>query len=220
MTTQTSRLIALTLTAIVSAVAFTQSSRADGLRQPMVQTPMTQVELLSALRDGHVEVFGQLPGHNRLAMGWAQVALENGHGNLTFNHNLGNVVATRRDQPTYRNKGDGGVYRAFDTFTDGAAAYWGTLKHCAVALHQFDAGFPVDATKSLKRCKYFEADVDQYSRAVSSLYYYAQRHLFVEEIHEQRQQQFQCGITATTGTTFDTDTRCDQLVSWRLWISE
>jgi len=158
-------------------------------RMPTVRTPMTRVELLSALRDGHVKAFGVLPSRERLAMAWGQVAFENGHGKYTYNHNLGNVGTTAKDQPTYYNRGDGHWYRHHETFVDGAAAYWEIVKRCATALRRFDAGDPVDAAASLKKCGYFEADLATYTRGFVALYHFANDKVFVEEQREQQRQE-------------------------------
>jgi hypothetical protein len=149
---------------------------------------MTQVELLQALRDGHVKVFGEEPSQNRLSMAWAQVAFENGQGKWSWNHNLGNVNAVN-SQAYFVNPADRHHYRAFDSFVDGAEAYWNTVRHCTAAVKMFDAGAPSAAAGSLKRCGYFEADLEPYARAMASLFSLARHDVFKKEIDERRQQQ-------------------------------
>jgi hypothetical protein len=166
------------------------------LRRPMVQTPMTRGELMNALREGHIRVFGKPASKNRLAMAWGQVAFENGHGKLTFNHNLGNVGPTAADQPRYYNRGDGHFYRHHDDFVSGAAAYWEVIKRCSAALARFDTGNPTEAAMYLKRCGYFEADLVVYTRGFSSLYYFAHSKVFTEEENERQEREKQAAIRA------------------------
>jgi|SRR5581483_2333254 len=153
-----------------------------------VKTPLTQLELLQALRDGHLKVFGSYPSKNRLAMAWGQVAFENAAGRASYNHNLGNVGPTSVDQPTYFNKGDKHWYRAFYAFDDAAAAYWRVIKRCQPALVRFDLGNPREAAAALKRCNYFEAELEEYAPGFSSLFYYAINHIIPEDEREQQRQ--------------------------------
>ena len=149
------------------------------------RTPLTQTELLIALREGHLKVFGKYPSNNRLAMAWGQVAFENGGGKYSYNHNLGNVGASAADQPTYFNKGDKHWYRAFFSFEDGAAAYWEVIKRCQPALARFDTGNPREASVWLKKCNYFEATLEEYTPGFSSLFYTALNKIIPEEAREQ-----------------------------------
>jgi hypothetical protein len=198
---QAKKLMMLLVVVFIGLLTLTHLSWADSHKpthphKPTVQTPMTQVELLSALREGHLKAFGKLPSKNRLAMAWGQVAFENGHGKLTFNHNLGNVGTTASDQPTYYNRGDGHWYRHHETFVDGAAAYWEVIKRCSAALARFDQGNPSEAARYLKRCGYFEADLATYTRGFVSLYYFARSRVFAEEEREkQHQQEIQDAVT-------------------------
>jgi hypothetical protein len=155
----------------------------------MVQTPLTETQLLGALRDGHVAVFGTAPSENRLAMAWGQVAFENGGGKLTYNNNLGNVVAANRETPHYYCRSDHHRYRAFETPAEGAAAYWEVIKRCKAALVRFDQGNPYAAAAGLKQCNYFEADLGLYTRGFSQLYYHAKKAVFTEEERERREYQ-------------------------------
>jgi predicted restriction endonuclease len=181
-------LLVVVFTGLMTCVHPSWADQPKHPHKPTVQTPMTRVELLGALREGHLITFGKLPSKNRLAMAWGQVAFENGHGLLTFNHNLGNVATTKVDQPNYYNRGDGHWYRHHETFVDGAAAYWEVIKRCTAALARFDSGNPSEAARYLKRCGYFEADLDQYTKGFSNLYYYARGRVFAEEEREQQQQ--------------------------------
>jgi hypothetical protein len=178
--------IALVLALFVTCI--TTQALADPPRSehvPIVRTPLSRMELLDALRDGHLKVFGKLPSNNRLAMAWGQVAFENGGGKYSFNHNLGNIAPNRQDQPSYFNKGDKHWYRAFYDFADGAAAYWEVIKRCQPALARFDSGNPKEAAAWLKRCNYFEASLEEYTPGFTSLFYTAINGLIPEEQREQ-----------------------------------
>lgn len=180
-------LVKATVIAFIALCSAAPAS-ADDPRQAMVNTPMSRVELLQALRAGHVAVFGEEPSRNRLAMAWAQVAFENGQGKWSWNHNVGNVVK-RGSQPYFFSSIDHQRYRAFESFEDGAAAYWGTIRHCAPAVRMFDVGAPTAAARSLKGCGYFEAELAPYARAMASLYSTARNAVFKEEDDERQQQQ-------------------------------
>jgi hypothetical protein len=165
--------------------------KADDRRNNVValeQTSTTPVGLLAALRDGHVRAFGKPASDNRLAMAWGQVAFENGQGKLSYNHNLGNVIAGR-GQLGYYNKSDHHVYRSFDNFVDGATAYWEVIKHCNAALVRFDQGDALSAAAALKRCRYFEADLSEYTKGFVTLYRYAQTTVIKEEKRERQERE-------------------------------
>ncbi len=160
----------------LSTDAHAQSSSRYTVVQ-MVQTPLTREELGKALREGHVDVFGSEPSDNRLAMGWAQVALENGHGRYVWNHNLGNIAAWAVGQTAYYNPGDGNYYKDFHTFKEGAAAYWSTVKRCTKAIVDFDAGDGTAAATHLKQCNYYQAPVAPYARMLTDLFSYFKRNI-------------------------------------------
>lgn len=168
-----------------STEAFGQATQS--LKQSKVSTPLTETELLVALRDSHEAEYGQKPNAKKLAMAWAQVALENAHGSVMWNHNLGNVGpgATHewyQHSPLAR-------YRSFKNFIDGGRAYWRVVTWCKAAIAMFDAGQPVRATENLKRCGYFEADLDPYIKGMTSLYNYALTKLIPNEERARRQEE-------------------------------
>lgn len=162
---------------------------ADPTREhvPTVRTQLTRMELLHALREGHLKVFGTYPSDKRLAMAWGQVAFENGGGKWSFNHNLGNVGASGPDQPVYFNRGDKHWYRSFIDFEDGAAAYWEVIKRCQPALASFGWGNPQEAAIRLKRCNYYEAPLEDYAPGFSRCYYEAIHKWIPEDQREQRE---------------------------------
>lgn len=185
-----SRLFLSLVTACLAWLSEVQpaAGQPQSLKQPTVITPLSRTELLAVLRQGHREHAGVEPSRNRLAMAWAQVAGENLHGRIVYNHNLGNVGPYRPDQP-YFVIGRTHRYRHFETFVDGARAYWGTVRSCTSAIAMFDAGLPDKAAEFLRRCGYYEADLDLYSRTMTSLYWYAQRTVFAEEERERQERE-------------------------------
>ena len=120
---------------------------------------------------GHRTELAVVPSASRLAMAWAQVALENGNGRYSYDHNLGNVGPWAPEQPWYLSRLDQNFYRAFDTFEEAATAYWHVVKRCPAALQQFDQGNGPEAAKYLRSCGYFGADLGAYAKAMTSLYW-------------------------------------------------
>ena len=130
-------------------------------------TPINQVELANVLREGHRNVFGSYPSRNRLAVGWAQVAIENRQGLETYNHNLGNInSAPTRPYYVKRNR-----FKAHPDFITGAEDYWRVVrKMCSRSLVHFDNGDPYSAAQALYGCGYYGADRHLYGRAMQQLY--------------------------------------------------
>jgi hypothetical protein len=60
---------------------------------PRIRTPLSEVEVATALRKGHILAFGAPCSPNRLACAWAQVALENRRGLALDQYCVGNVTA-------------------------------------------------------------------------------------------------------------------------------
>src|SRR5262249_47778198 len=121
--------------------------------------------------------FGAPPNANRLAVAWAQCALEHGRGKAIWCHNIGNITAGKGwssgyyvlsvpppDPPTLK-------FRSHTNFIDGASDYWRVLAgQYASALKFFDAGEPMEAAAALKTRGYFTAELEPYARAMSQLY--------------------------------------------------
>jgi hypothetical protein len=183
------RLATLFILILVIATAAPLASADPSEHVPTVRTPLSRMELLHALREGHLKVFGKYPSDRRLAMAWGQVAFENGGGKWSFNHNLGNVGASAQGQLIYFNRGDKHWYRAFFDFEDGAAAYWEVIKRCQPALASFEWGNPHETAIRLKRCNYFEASLDEYAPGFSRCYSEAITKLIPEDQLEQRQRE-------------------------------
>ncbi len=144
---------------------------------PEVRTPLSEGDLIDALRIGHSAAFGAPPSPERLGVAWAQIALETGRGKICRNNNLGNITKPKAwigeyyvlkvpppDPPTLK-------FCAYDSPAAGATHYW-TLLHDRFksALSSFDSGDAAIAAAELGRLHYFLADVGQYSKGMSSLY--------------------------------------------------
>ena len=130
-------------------------------------TPIGKVELAAVLRDGHYAVFGDFPSKERLQVAWAQVALENGQGYMTYNHNLGKITSSKY-KPYYvqRNR-----FRSLKNFQDGAKLYWKVVDRlCSKSLQYFDNGRPNAAAQQLHSCGYYGADAKLYGKEMSKLY--------------------------------------------------
>lgn len=154
-------------------------------QQPAVQTSISPTQLIAVLRDAHAVIFGTAPSMNRLAMAWAQIALENGQGQFVYNHNLGNVVPITSKQPWFY-IADHNKYRSFASFDESAQMYWAVIKSCAPAIRQFDAGQAATAAAALKNCKYYDADVGPYAAQMSSLFRFAITTVIPKEFSESK----------------------------------
>jgi hypothetical protein len=132
-----------------------------------VLTPLGEKQLMNVLKHTHQEVFDRPASRERLAMAWAQVALENGRGKLTLNHNLGNVGAIKNQR--YYRKGPA-RFRSFSAFHEGGRAYWNVLKNnCAGALQTFRSMDPMLTAKKLRRCGYHRTEVELYGKVLHGL---------------------------------------------------
>lgn len=180
-------IVCLLFVSVVSDALGQQASQS--LECPKVSTPLTPTELLTTLRQAHIEQFGVPPSRSRLAMAWAQVALENAHGAVMWNHNLGNVGPGRND--TWYRHSPKTRYRSFENFIEGGKVYWRVVAWCSAAFRMFDAGQPAQATENLKRCGYFEADLEPYVRGMTSLYHHALQTIIPQEERERLERQEQ-----------------------------
>jgi len=180
--------ISTKLSAVLIIAAIVSTSQAVLAGPPVrqfermkVPTPISQTGLLDVLRQSHVDVFGHEPEKKRLAMAWAQVALESGRGRAMWNYNIGNVgPAPSHPQVPYYIHSALTRYRSFDTFVDGGRAYWKVLRRCRFSLMAFDVGQPVQAAKNLKSCGYYGADVVLYSKGMTGLYNFAMKELITK----------------------------------------
>lgn len=142
-----------------------------------VVTPITELELLAAVRDGHRVAFGTPPSPERLGIAWAQLALETGRGARCNNNNIGNLTTGKKwlgdrftiavpppDPPKL-------TFRAYSSPLVGASDYWVLIfDRFPTVLPLFDRGDAIAAAVELGRRKYFLAPVTQYAKGMSSLY--------------------------------------------------
>ena len=139
------------------------------------KTPLTEQQVADTLCESYLELHGKFPSKNRLAIGWAQIALENSRGKKIWNNNIGNQGPFRMDQEYYHHLRKGWPYRSFKTPKQSGISYWNIISKCSMASQAFDAGNPVVATAYLKKCNYFSSDLNQYTQNLVSLYYEAQQ---------------------------------------------
>jgi hypothetical protein len=168
---------------IVSGVCFLQPivtshvAQAKGVttQVPRTYTPVSEVQMLHSLRISYISLYNKEPTKNILAMGWAQTALETGHGKMMSNKNFGNTGPRKQDVDyKYFITRGGGKYVAFDTFEEGAAVYWTVAKRCFYAWEAFKIGEPEQAARALKRCNYYNPNVEEaYVKNMHHLYWHA-----------------------------------------------
>lgn len=140
--------------------------------EPMIDTPIDIVNLGRVLKEGHKQVFGTYPSDKRLAVGWAQIAIENGQGKIIHNHNLG-FITSSKNRPYFIKKHR---FRSHKTFLEGATDYWKVVnKLCKSSLFYFDKGQAYNAAKRLRACGYYTSSADHYGKAMAQLYDKANR---------------------------------------------
>lgn len=172
---------------------------------PRIRRPLTELELAIALRSGHGLAFGASPTPKRLAVAWAQCALEHAHGQALDNFCIGNVTASanwtgdhyvlhvaervkKKERP-----GDGGVdvwknldlhFRSYGATDDpmqlrarlGACGYFALLGgRYKSALELFDSGDASKAAYRLGELNYFTASPANYAKAMVGLVSYYER---------------------------------------------
>lgn len=138
------------------------------LHQNKYQTELLPVEIAQVLKDSHYNVFRKYPSNNRLAMAWAQIALENGQGEKIYNYNLGNIGAGKH-QSYYVVSGS--KFRSFNGFEDSGDAYWNVLKNnCSIVLSIFDTGDVSRSATQLENCGYYRVEREIYERGMVRLY--------------------------------------------------
>ena len=147
----------------------------SSFREHKVLTKIDKQELFTVLKESHQMVFKTSPSEKRLAMAWAQVALENGSGAQVFNYNLGNIGASENEPHFYI---AGHRFAANDNALEGGTAYWSHLKKsCKSSLSYFDRGDPQGSALQLRRCGYYRASTKIYTRIMSQPYYQACKQL-------------------------------------------
>lgn len=151
---------------------------------PRVRTPLSELELATALLEGHVRAFGEAPDPDRLGCAWAQCALEHARGRAIDCNNIGNVTAGSRWagdvyelRVSERVKRDPDVWKTltlrFRSHPDpvaGAADYWGLLaRSFASVLVLFDARAMGPAAHRLSELGYYTALAGPYASACVEL---------------------------------------------------
>ena len=103
-------------------------------------------------------------------MALAQVNLENAHGKVVYNNNLGNVGPRRGQDVPYYILG-GTRFISHKTPCSGAVSYWSYLGAlCSDALVYFSLGKPAMASHLLRRCNYYTAPKQKYTKVLSLLF--------------------------------------------------
>jgi hypothetical protein len=157
----------------------------DGKGVAREPTPLTEIEVAVALREGHRMMFASEPNDFRLGVAWAHIALENGRGKETYNNNFGNIGATDSYDGQYyvrflreRVQRNPDVwkylrikFRSYATPADGARSYWKVLQdHYGPALVHMDNGQAFEAAKKLNAAGYATALVEPYAMSIAKLY--------------------------------------------------
>lgn len=176
----------ITLGLIMAATSPTPVHK--GCHDTKTATPVSRDVLMKVLKDSYNKVFNEEPSKERLLMGWAHVAFENGGGATIFNNNFGNV-GPYTGEMCYKNKTGKHAYRSYEAPIDGAVRYWEVVSRCEPAWTAFDAGHVRQAMAALKRCKYFELDLNTYAHRVSVIYDHIAKKVAKEEEHAQEGRQ-------------------------------
>lgn len=156
----------------------------DNLKEKEL-TPISKQQLVQVLIDSHIVVFNTEPSKSRLAAAWAQIALENGQGKYVWNYNLGNIGPGYKKQHSYYMHTRSVPYRSFSGFLAGGIAYWKVLRKCSLALHFFDSTDPKSATHALKRCGYFQANIEPYTKGLIQLFWKSYNHVLPKYYEQQ-----------------------------------
>ena len=164
----------ITLITIFSVLLFTAAGHTgdnnNSRRRNKVLTPLNKTQIVVALKCGYKKVFSKKPNMNTVAMALAQVSLENAHGKVIYNNNLGNVGPRRGQSVPYYLLG-GTKFISHKTPCSGAVSYWGYLNTlCSDALVCFSLGRPVMASHLLRRCNYYTAPKQKYTKVLSMLF--------------------------------------------------
>jgi len=175
--------------ACLAAPARAQAPDRRSCHARRVPTPLSRDALMATLEEAYVNTFGEHPSKERLLVGWSHVAFENGGGATIVNNNFGNVGPRPWETDCYYNASDNHFYRSYLTPLDGALRYWAVIGRCRPAFDAFGAGRVGAAMAALKRCNYFEMDLDAYAHRVQVIYSYITRKVKREEELERERRQ-------------------------------
>lgn len=164
----------ITLVTIFSVLLFTAAGHTgdnnNSRRRNKVLTPLNKTQIITALKCGYKEVFNKNPDDNTIAMSLAQINLENAHGKVIYNNNLGNVGPRRGQDKVYYILG-GTKFISHETPCGGSISYWDHLKVvCSDVLVYFRLGNPIAAGHLLRQCNYYTASKQKYTKVLSMLF--------------------------------------------------
>src|SRR6266571_1427907 len=147
------------------------------------KTPLSENDVASVLQRAFAALFDREPTREILGVGWAQIALENAHGEAIWNNNFGNITTTGATGDFYELETKEQIhpgqwkdvtmkYAAHATPEDGAEAYWRlvTGTHYASAFTFFELGDAPGAAMKLHRLGYFTANPGPIAVSFGHLY--------------------------------------------------
>lgn len=158
----------------------------------VLQSPLTETELLRVLWEGHVAWSGKPPTPQRLACAFAHCALEHARGKRIFGNNLGHVTTTggwtgRSCQYSWTKRTSTHPdrwrvvrlrFRMHDTLQEGALDYWKLMgSQYRIALDACDAGDAEKAGRVLGELGYYTSDIDSYATAMKGLFVVARKRI-------------------------------------------
>jgi hypothetical protein len=158
----------------------------------VLQSPLSEDQLLQILWDGHVAWSGTPPPPQRLACAFAHTAVEHSRGKRIFGNNLGHVT-TSGSWPgrtclfswTERAETDPArwnvvrlQFRVHDTIEEGALDYWKVMgSQYRTALDACDAGDAEKAGMLLSELGYYTSDPRSYASAMKELFVTARKRI-------------------------------------------
>jgi len=158
----------------------------------VLQSPLTEAELLTVLWDGHLQWEGKPPPPQRLACAFAHCAVEHGRGKRLFGNNLGHVTTAggwrgRSCLHSWTERAGANPdrwnvvqlqFRVHDTLLEGAIDYWKLMgSQYRAALDACDGGNAEQAGRILGELGYYTSDVESYSSAMKGLFVPARKRI-------------------------------------------
>lgn len=147
------------------------------------RTPLSEIDVAVALRNGYQTLFGEDPTFEILGVGWSQIALENAHGAAVYNFNFGNITGEGEGGDFYTLTTDEQVspgewkplnmkYAAHPDAESGARAYWKlvTTRYRPAFDAFFTTGEASAAAMKLHELGYFTANPEPIAHTFGTLY--------------------------------------------------